>query len=70
MYVIRNEEANGIGMIPLLIAWKIARCNIKDCKNKPNTIIANTSAPVFGMCEEHYQEAVQAGKVKLELEFD
>jgi len=71
MNVIRDEELNGLGMIPLFFSWGIRRCNMKDCKNKPSTIIANTLSPKpFGLCEDHYQQGVKEGTMKMVLEFD
>lgn len=70
MKVIRDEECGGIMMLPILIDWDIHRCNVKGCKNEPTTIVTETEAPVFGLCEDHYQEGVEKGKMKLELEFD
>ena len=76
MNIIRDEEQDGIStpafpIIPLLVQWGIKRCNLAGCKNNPTTIIAGTDAPVFGMCEHHFQEATKFdGNVKLSLEFD
>lgn len=74
MKVIREDNQDGmdtpsIFMVPLLVSWGIQRCNVKDCANNPTTIIAETEAPVFGMCEQHYQEAIKKGKLTLQLEF-
>ena len=70
MKIIRDNELNGIMMIPLLTQWNVKRCNLKDCTNKPTTIITETAAGVFGMCENHYQEAqATKGKFKIKLEF-
>ena len=74
MNIIRDGQQDGFDtpslfMIPLLVSWGINRCNIKDCKNNPTTIITNTEVPVFGLCESHYQEIKATGKVKLNLEF-
>ena len=56
MKIIRDEGLGGLGMIPLLIDWRIRRCNQEGCTSKPNTIIAETSVPIFGLCEEHFQQ--------------
>lgn len=74
MKVVRDKNQDGIdtpniSMIPLLTSWNITRCNVKGCTSRPNTIICETEAPVFGMCEQHYQEAVKKGKITLQLEF-
>jgi len=71
MNVIRDEEMAGILMIPLFADWNVRRCNIEGCREKPTTIITDCHpAPVFGMCEEHYQDGVKAGSYKMRLEFD
>ena len=55
--------------MPLLIQWHISRCNVKDCKNKPTTIIKGLIKTPFGLCETHYQEGKKAGKMTHTLEF-
>lgn len=75
MEIIRDENQDGMNtpsmfMVPLLVSWGIKRCNLKDCKNNPTTIITGTEAGVFGMCEDHFQEAKKTeGKFKMSLEF-
>ena len=70
MNIIRDDELSGIMMIPLLNNWGINRCNIKDCKGKPTTIITGVpDVPRFGMCENHYKECKKAGKLNHTLEF-
>ena len=72
MKIIRDEEYGGIMMIPLFCDWNIRRCNVRGCRNKPTTIIAQAreDIPVFGLCEEHFQEANVPGGAKFDLEFD
>ena len=75
MNIIRDPGQAGtntpnISIIPLMVQWGVKRCNLVGCENRPTTIIAGTTAPVFGMCEEHFQEAIKFdGNVKLSLEF-
>ena len=69
MNIIRDEEMFGLMMIPLFQQWNIHRCNIKNCEEKPTTIITGTEAVIFGMCEKHYLEGKGKGTMKLELEF-
>lgn len=72
MKIICDEE-NPIMMIPLFVQWGVNRCNIKDCSEKPFSIITDASkeAPIFGMCEKHLKEAMATkGKYKLNLEFN
>ena len=69
MNIIRDEELGGLMMIPLLQQWNVKRCNIKDCTEKPTTIITGTEAGIFGMCEKHFLEGKEKGEMKLELEF-
>ncbi len=69
MNIIR-DETNPIMILPLLVSWGIGHCNVKDCAEKPTTIISNVpDVPVFGMCEQHYQAGAEAGKFKYKLEF-
>ena len=72
MIVIRDDNQKGprpaISMLPILIDWGVDRCNIKGCPNKPTTIIKHDEAGVFGMCEEHFQDATGKGKLTLEIE--
>lgn len=76
MNIIRSNKQEGdkacITMIPLLLQWKIRRCNIAGCKNPPTTIVAALAdAPTFGLCEFHYTEFTKEDKpVKFSLEFD
>ena len=69
MHIIRDDEMGGIMMIPLFSQWKINRCNIKDCIEKPTTICVHEKA-TFGVCEKHYKEGVEKGTMKLNLEFN
>ena len=72
MEIIRDEECAGIMMIPLLHQWGIKRCHFRNCTKQPNTIIKNAhpKAPVFGLCEEHYQAGNKPGGTKMDLVFD
>lgn len=70
MSIIRDEETFGLMMIPLFQQWNIHRCNMKNCKEKPTTIITGTKAGPFGMCEKHFLEGKEKGTMKLELEFN
>lgn len=71
MQIIR-DEGNGLLMIPLMIEWGVRRCNVKDCTATPNTIIVgqHPAAPLFGLCEKHYQEGAQPGGTDLTIVFD
>jgi hypothetical protein len=70
MNIIRDDELFGLMMIPLFQQWNIHRCNIKDCKEKPTTIITGIpDVPIFGMCEKHYDECKKAGKINHTLDF-
>ncbi len=73
MKVIRGEGPLGdIETMALCIEWGVRRCNQKGCRNKPNTIISGASkaVPLFGLCEEHYQQGNVPGGTSLSLEFD
>ena len=70
MNVIRDEDFGGLMMIPLFQQWNVDRCNVKGCKGKHTTIIAGIpDVPKFGLCEKHYSECKETGKLKFELEF-
>ena len=71
MKIIRDEEFGGVMMIPLFCDWKINRCNMRDCVNKPTTIItgAHEKVPAFGLCENHYQQGIKEGTMKMDLVF-
>ncbi len=68
MEIIRDEDLGGIMMIPIFHQYQITRCNIKDCQEKPTTVCVHEQA-TFGLCENHYQDGVSKGTMKLELEF-
>ena len=70
MKIIRDNELFGLGMIPLLVDWNIRRCNVENCKERPNTIITGTEAGIFGLCESHYQEGNKPEGTTYSLEFD
>ncbi len=71
MAVIRDNEMFGLAMIPLFCDWHIRRCNVKDCTEKPTTIITQVVPDcAFGLCENHYQEVVSKGEYDFTLVFD
>ena len=72
MQIIRDEETFGLFMIPLFHDWKVKRCNVKDCTDKPTTIITQLAegAPVSGWCENHYQDFKNTGTFEGTLIFD
>jgi hypothetical protein len=74
MKIIRDEVMTGILMIPLFQQYGIKRCNVKDCKEKPSTIVTECVDSAgyrldFALCEVHYQECKQSGKIDYSLEF-
>jgi hypothetical protein len=71
MRIIRDNDWGGLAMIPLLHDWGITRCNVEGCTNKPNTIIGNMgdNIPVFGLCEDHFQQCNVEGGSHLTLDF-
>jgi hypothetical protein len=70
MAVIRDNEMFGLAMIPLFCDWNIRRCNVKDCTEKPTTIITQVIDCAFGLCENHYKEVVSKGEYDFTLVFD
>lgn len=69
MQIIR-DEGGGVSATLLCISWNLKRCNIKDCTEQPTTIITETVAPVFALCENHYKDCIEKKNVTLSLEFD
>lgn len=67
MNIIRDNELNGIMMIPLFLQWGIKRCNVKDCKERHTTILTGTEVGAIGLCEKHYAD-VKKGKVDFIIE--
>ncbi len=69
MNIIRDEECFGLMMTPLLMQWNIDRCNVRDCKEKPTTIITGVLKRPFGLCEKHYKESEEKGKFEYTIDF-
>jgi len=69
MEIIRDEEMNGLMMIPLLQQWGVNRCNVRDCIKKPTTIITGATEQPFGLCENHYNECKETGKIAYTLDW-
>ncbi len=72
MRIIRDEEGFELFMIPLLVDWKIRRCNVEGCKNTPNTIITKPRDDIsaMGLCEECFQKGNKPGGTNYKLVFD
>lgn len=72
MEIIRDEEFGGLTMIPLFCDWSIKRCNVKDCHNKPTTIVTRITPdiPQCGLCEAHFQELNSPDGIEVTLVFD
>jgi hypothetical protein len=69
MQIIRDEEMGGLMMIPLFKKMGVTRCNVRDCKEKQTTIITGATEQPFGLCEKHYNECKQSGKINYTLDF-
>lgn len=69
MNIIRDEEMSGLMMIPLFQQWNIHRCNVRDCHEKPSTIITGVLKNTFALCETHYKECKASGKISYTLDF-
>ncbi|MCY7291366.1 MAG: hypothetical protein LH615_04205 [Ferruginibacter sp.] len=69
MEIIRDEQANGLMMIPLYSQFGITRCNVRDCKENKTTIITGATEQPFGLCENHYNECKTSGKINYTLDF-
>jgi hypothetical protein len=72
MEVIRDEEMHGLMMIPLFTQYGIHRCNVRECTEKPTSIILNIreDCPIFALCETHFQECHTTNKINYTLDFD
>ena len=75
MKIIRDEELCGIMMTPLFCSWGIKRCNVKDCKEQPSTILVGDNgefgkAKRAGICEKHYQQGNKKGGTELIFEWN
>jgi len=71
MTIIRDPELGIVTMLPLFMDWNIRRCNVKDCRTKPTTIISEPDQKlIFGLCEEHFQQGNVPGGCTYNLEFD
>ncbi len=71
MKIIRDEVTAGLAMIPLFCDWGIRRCNVEDCTDRPTTIVAGIEeAPVFGLCEDHHNEAKEKNEIAYSLVLD
>lgn len=70
MNIIRDDEMGGLMMIPLFYQWRINRCNVKGCHEKPTTIISGLIATNFGLCEKHYVECKKKEKTEFDLDFN
>jgi hypothetical protein len=72
--IIREPDGCIIMMIPLFCDWNVRRCNIKDCRNVPTTIVTGEDAKpagIYGLCEEHFQFLSEApGETTVQLVFD
>lgn len=72
MKIIRDNELGGLMMIPLLCQWGIRRCNVKDCREKPTTIVTRITPDISqcGLCEAHFQELNSPDGIEVTLIFD
>ena len=69
MNIIRDEECFGLMMTPLLLQWNIDRCDVRDCREQPTTIITGVLKQPFGLCEKHYEESKEKGKFEYTIDF-
>lgn len=70
MNIIRDDELNGLLMIPLLNQYGIANCMVDGCKEKANTILADEAYNPIGICETHYRKAEKEGQFKYKIIFN
>ena len=74
MQVIRDEQFNGLMMIPIFNQYNITRCNVDSCMNKPSTVVKDCindewESCDFALCEFHYQESKSKGRIEYKLTF-
>lgn len=67
MEIIRDEEMDGFMMMPLLAQWKVRRYNVSQCTENPTTIITGVTDKPLGLCEKHYNESKEKGKIDYTL---
>lgn len=72
MKIIRDNDGFDIFIIPLLFQWGIRRCNVRDCTNKPNTIVIKPREDILamGLCEDCFQQGNIPGGTIYKLEFN
>ena len=59
----------GLMMIPLFSQLGVNRCNVRDCHEKPTTIITGVTEQPFGLCEKHYNECKESDKISYTLDW-
>lgn len=74
MTVIRDEQFFGMMMIPFFNQYQIHRCNVSECHEKPTTVITDCvdndgDKLNFALCEKHYQESKEKGRIDYRLDF-
>ncbi len=67
--IIRDGVSPGLNMLELIVEWGVNRCNVRDCKEFPTTIIRQDGR-TFGLCETHFKEASREGGTTLNLVWD
>ncbi len=71
MEIIRDEEMNGIMMIPLFHQYGIHYCNVEGCPHKASTILIDAIKDYpIGICEGHYIQAKQDGQLKHKIDLN
>jgi hypothetical protein len=70
MKIVRDNEMNGILMIPLWQQYQLHRCNVAYCKERQTTIVIDLVSVPFAICEKHYKEFSESGKIECTLHFD
>lgn len=71
MNIIRDDEFQGLMMIPILHQYGINNCMVDGCKEKANTVLTDCGeSPPIGICEKHYRQAEAEGKFSYKIIFD
>jgi hypothetical protein len=69
MQIIKDDEMDGIMMIPFFTQHGISKCNVECCENRPYialTGIEGIETPI-GICKDHYKESESKGKWELKI---
>lgn len=70
MMVARDNQMNGLLMIPIWQKYNLHRCNVRNCTEKQTTLVLELAEVPFALCESHYNEFSNSGEINCTLDFD